>query len=297
MKPAPFEYYAPSSVDEALDLLAEHGYDVKILAGGQSLVPSMNFRLAVPPAILDLNFIPELSYIRPTDEGGVVIGTMTRDVDVEYDEYVYEHFPVIREAMHFVAHPQIRNRGTFGGAIAHADPTAQMPAVVVALKGQMLIRSKSGERWVPCDEFFMGPFTTSLNYDEMLVEVALPPMAPRSGASYQQMERQAGAQALVGGVAAVSLDQDGNAQDVRLVLCSVGEIPTLAVKAAEVLIGKKPTPELIAEAAAVAAAEDVDPGGDIHCSVEFRRHLVEVISRRALSQAFERAHNEGASHD
>lgn len=294
MKPAPFEYYAPSSVAEALDLLAEHGYDVKILAGGQSLVPSMNFRLALPPAILDLNFITELAYIRPTDDGGVVIGTMTRDTDVEFDEYVTTHFPVIREALHYVAHPQIRNRGTFGGAIAHADPTAQLPAVVLALQGTMLIRGKAGDRVVSCDEFFMGAFTTSINYDEMLIEIAVPPMAPRSGASYQQMERQAGAQALVGGAAVVSLDEVGNTSDVRLALCSVGETPLLAAKAAELLTGKKPTPELIAEAAAKAAAEDVDPGGDIHCSVEFRRHLVEVVSRRALTQAFERAQSQGA---
>lgn len=288
MKPAQFDYYAPTSVEEALGLLADLGYGVKILAGGQSLVPAMNFRMALPPALLDLNNITELAYIRPTQDG-IAIGTMTRDSDVEHDPEVIKRFPIIKEAMHHIAHPQIRNRGTFGGAIAHADPTGQLPAVCLALQARYLVSSKNGQRWVESDDFFIGPFTTVIEPEEMLVEVFLPNMAPHSGASYQQTARQAGAQALVGAAAVVELDDAGLCENVRLAYLSVGETPLLALHAAKELVGKAPTPDTIAKAAATAAAEDVDPGGDIHCSVEFRRHLVEVIGCRALTAAFAQA--------
>ncbi len=293
MKPAPFDYYAPTSVTEALDVLDSLGYDVKVLAGGQSLIPAMNFRMALPSALLDLNNIADLAYIRSTPDGGVAIGAMTRDSDVEHDAMVIERFPLIVESMPHIAHPQIRNRGTFGGAIAHADPTAQLPAVCMALKARYLVRSKSGERWVETDEFFLGPFTTALNPEELLVEVAIPPMAKRSGSSYKQMARQAGAQALVGAATVVTLDAQGRCEDVRMVLFSVGETPVLAVEAAKELVGQVPTPEAIQAAASVAAATDVDPGGDIHCSVEFRRHLVEVLAAQSLTEAFERAKQKG----
>ncbi len=228
MKPAPFDYYAPASVDEALDVLDSLGYGVKVLAGGQSLVPSMNFRLAVPPALLDLNNIADLSYIRPEPDGGIAIGAMTRDSEVEHSPVVAERFPMIVESMPHIAHPQIRNRGTFGGAIAHADPTAQLPAVCLALKARYLARSKKGERWIETDEFFVGPFTTILEPEELLVEVSIPPMSPRSGSSYQQMARQAGAQALVGIATVVDLDENGQVEDARMALLSVGETPVLA---------------------------------------------------------------------
>ncbi|MCL4562807.1 MAG: FAD binding domain-containing protein [Chloroflexi bacterium] len=289
MKPASFEYYAPTNVDEALARLAELGYGVKVLAGGQSLVPSMNFRLAQPPALLDLNNVQELFYIRPTSDGGVAIGTMTRDSQVEHDALIKEKFPIIAAAMHFMAHPQIRNRGTFGGAIAHADPTAQLPAVVLALNGRMRIRSQQGERWVAAEEFFVGPFTSVLEPEELLVEVELPPTPAHSGWSYRQMERQAGAQALVGVAVMVSLDEAGKCRSARIAFLSVGETAVLARQAAQMLTGQKPTAELIHAAAETAANVDIEPGGDIHCSVEYRRHLAEVLARQALTEAFERA--------
>jgi len=293
MKPAPFDYYAPASVDEALDVLDSLGYGIKVLAGGQSLVPSMNFRLAVPPALLDLNNIADLAYIRAESDGGVAIGAMTRDSDVEHSTLVAERFPMVVECMPFIAHPQIRNRGTFGGAIAHADPTAQLPAVCLALKARYLARRKDSERWIESDEFFLGPFTSSLEPEELLVEVVIPPMGPRSGSSYKQMARQAGAQALVGIATVVDLDDQGQCEDVRMVLLSVGETPLLAAAAAQKLIGQVPTEEAIQDAAVTAATEDVEPGGDIHCSPEFRRHLVEVLVVKSLTAAVERARQKG----
>jgi CO/xanthine dehydrogenase FAD-binding subunit len=289
MKPAEFDYYSPASIDEALDLLAKLGYSGKVLAGGQSLAPSMNFRLAQPAALVDLNQIPELSYIKSSEDGGLLIGTMTRDSQVEHDPLVAQRFPVIAEAFHFVGYPQIRNRGTFGGAIAHADPTAQMPAVLLALNGRCHVRSKTADRWVTAEEFFAGPFTTVLNPDELLVEVAIPPTGPRSGTSYQQMARQAGAQALVGVVVFVSVDEKKRCQQARLALLSVGMTPILAKEAARLLIGKEPTQAVIQAAAETAAGKDIDPGSDIHCSVEFRRHLAKMLTAQALQVAFDRA--------
>ncbi|MDD5368197.1 MAG: xanthine dehydrogenase family protein subunit M [Anaerolineaceae bacterium] len=288
MKPAPFDYYAPTNVTEALDLLADLGYDVKVLAGGQSLVPAMNFRLAQPPALLDLNNISELSYIRPTPEGGVAIGAMARDSDVEHDPLVIERFPVIQEAMVTIAHPQIRNRGTFGGAIAHADPTGQLPAVTLALGARYHLRRKTGERVIPADEFYLGSFTTAIEPEELLVEIEIPPLPAHTGVCYQQMARQAGAQALVGVTAVVTLDAQGACQDVRLTYLSVSETPAFAPNATSVLIGRVPTPELIQKTAETAANVDFDPAGDIHCSPEYRRHLIEVLTVQALSKAIER---------
>ncbi len=289
MKPAPFDYYAPASVDEALDILSEKGYDIKVLAGGQSLVPSMNFRLAQPPALLDLNNIPDLAYIKPAPDGGVVIGAMTRDSDVEHNPMVAERFPVILQAMPFIAHPQIRNRGTFGGAIAHADPAGHLPAVTLALNARYHIRSKNGDRWVGCDEFFLGPFTTAMEPDELLVEVEIPALPARTGTSYHQMARQAGAQALVGVAAVVTLDPGERVAAARIALLSVGETPVLAGRAAASLAGKLLTPETIEAAAEAAATVDTDPGGDIHCSPEYRRHLIRVLVAKSLEEAGERA--------
>jgi carbon-monoxide dehydrogenase medium subunit len=293
MKPAEFDYYAPASIDEALELLAKLGYSGKVLAGGQSLVPSMNFRLAQPAALVDLNWIPELPYIKSAEDGGLVIGAMTRDSQVEHDPLVGQRFPVIAEAFHFVGYPQIRNRGTFGGAIAHADPTGQMPAVLLALNGRCHVRSKTSDRWVPGEEFFSGPFTSIMNPDELLVEVAIPPTGPRSGTSYQQMARQAGAQALVGVVANVSLDEKKRCKQARLALLSVGMTPLLARESVKLLIGKEPTQAVIEAAAEMAAGKEIDPGSDIHCSVEFRRHLARSLTARALQTAFERAEQRG----
>jgi len=289
MKPAPFKYYAPATVDEALVHLAEHGWDAKVLAGGQSLIPMMNFRLAQPAVLVDLNNVAELFYIRPHRDGGLLVGAMTRQRQVERDSLVAERVPMIHAALPKVAYPQIRSRGTFGGSIAHADPSAELVAASVALRGQFRLRSKRGERWVPADQFFVGLFTTVLEPEELLVEIALPPLPPRSGWSFLEVARRHHDFALVGVAAVAVLDGRGRCEQARLVYFSVGDGPVEAHHAAGVLQGQEPTVEAIAEAAQTAGKADVDPNSDINASAEYRRHLVKVLGQRALAEAFARA--------
>jgi CO/xanthine dehydrogenase FAD-binding subunit len=300
MKPAPFKYYVPTSVDQALDHVAQLGYDAKILAGGQSLIPTMNFRLAQPAALIDLNNIPELFYIRSSGDGGTLIGAMTRQGTVERDPLIAERAPLVRAAMPFIAHPQIRSRGTFGGSIAHADPAAELPAVTVALGARYRVRNKAGERWIPAEEFFVGLFTTQLQPDELVVEIALPPIPRtplrgvplRSGWSFQEVARQSGAFGLVGVATLVTLDNRNRCQQARLVFLSCGEKPMLAQHAAKRLVGQSPTAEAIRAAAEAAAKDDVDPSSDIHASADYRRHLVKVLAVRSLTEAFNRANTQ-----
>jgi len=252
----------------------------------------MNFRLAQPSALIDLNNIPELAYIRSADDGGVLIGAMTRQSTVERAPLIAERAPLVREAMPHIAHPQIRTRGTFGGSIAHADPAAELPAVTVALGARYRVRNKAGERWIPAEEFFVGLFTTLLQPDEVLVEIALPAMPPRSGWSFQEVARQSGAYGLVGVATLVTSDDTPSGrrcQQVRMVFLSCGEKPVLAQHAAKALVGQAPTSEAIRAAAEAAAKDDVDPSSDIHASAAYRRHLVKVLAARALTEAFQRA--------
>ena len=289
MKPAPFEYYAPTTVEEALSLLAEHGSDAKVLAGGQSLIPMMNFRLVQPSVLVDLNNIPQLAFIRPDEEGGLRLGAMTRHRQVEFDPVVAERAPLLHETMPKIAYSQIRSRGTFGGSVSHADPSAELPSVSVALGGSFRLQSQKGDRWVPANEFFVGLFTTLLEPGELLVEVSLPSMPIRSGWSLMEVARRPHDFALVGVAALVSLDENRLCQQAQMVFISAGDIPTVAHKAVELLKGQAFSSDLIKEAAEVAAKEDIDPSSDIHASAEFRHHLANVLAKRALKQAFERA--------
>jgi carbon-monoxide dehydrogenase medium subunit len=289
MKPPPFEYYNPKTVEEALFLLAEHGYDAKPLAGGQSLIPMMNFRLAQPAVLVDLNNIFELSYIKPNENGGVRLGAMTRHHQVEHDPLIEERAPLIFEAMPKIATTQIRSRGTFGGSISHADPSAELVAVSVALDGRFRLRSQSGERQASATEFFLGMFTTLLEPEELLVEASFPAMPPRTGWALMEVARRPHDFALVGVAAVMSLDDQEHCQDTRIVFLSVGDGPVTAQRAAETMKGQVPTPELMRAAAEIAATEDVDPSSDIHASSAYRRHLVKVLTHQALELAFERA--------
>jgi carbon-monoxide dehydrogenase medium subunit len=289
MKPAPFEYYAPTTIEEALVHLTEHGYDAKALAGGQSLIPMLNFRLAQPSVLVDLNNISELFYIRPDENGGLLLGAMTRQSQVEHDALVAERAPLVHEVMPQIAYPAIRTRGTFGGSLAHADPSAELVAVSMTLNGRFRLRSQAGERWVPADEFFVGLFTTVLEPDELLVEVALPATPPRSGWSFLQITRRHHDFCIAGVAVLVTLDDKDQCEQARLVFLSAGDGPVNARQAAEMLIGQAPTPEAIRAAAEKAASDEIDPGSDIHASAEYRRHLAKVLALRALEQAFERA--------
>ena len=288
MKPAPFKYFAPSTIDETLTLLSEYGYDAKILAGGQSLIPTMNFRMAQPTVLIDLNNVSELFYVK-NESDGLRIGAMTRQREMERNALVSQIAPLIQETMPFIAHSQIRNRGTVGGSIAHADPAAELPAVMMALNAQFQLRSKNGERWVLAKEFFQGMFTTALEPEEILTEISLPVLLRNCGWAFREVARRRGDFALVGAAAVVVLDNNKKCQQARLVFLSVGDGPVEAHQAEQILIGQDESDKLIGDAAETAATKDIDPPGDIHASPEYRRHLARVLTKQVLSQAFERA--------
>lgn len=299
MKPAPFEYLAPDSLDAALDLLARRGGEAKLLAGGQSLIPVMNFRLAQPSLLVDLNRLSGLDYLREAgaDNGGLRIGAMTRQRRLERDPLTARLAPLLREAVPFIAHPQIRNRGTVGGSLAHADPAAELPAVAVALDARFRLQRAGGERWVAARDFFNGLFSTVLEPDEMLVEVALPPPGPaaaRTGWAFLEIARRLGDYAQVGIAARVTLEEGSDrCREARLVYLSVGDGPVEALQAARMLAGAELTGEAIAAAADKAARDEMEPTGDIHASTEFKRHLARVLTGRALRRAAARAKGEG----
>jgi CO/xanthine dehydrogenase FAD-binding subunit len=245
--------------------------------------------MARPTALVDLNNVPELSYIRPTENGGLAIGTMTRVFTVENDAEVTRKFPLLTEVAKFIAHPQIRRRGTFGGAIAHADPAGQLPSISVLMNMKALIRRKGEERWVDGQDLIIGPFMTVIEPDEMLAELVLDPWQPRTGYKYVQVARQSGGYAQSAVASIVTLDEKGSCKDVRMVLMSVGEVPILSQKAGEILIGNAPTREAIEEVAEVVSNEEIDPATDLHATADYKRSITRVLAVRSLTEAFERA--------
>ncbi len=293
MKPASFKYFVPKSVEETLTLLAEHGWDAKVLAGGQSLIPMMNFRLAQPEILIDINNISELANIHVDENGGLRIGSMVRHYQVEQSPLVAQRAPLIYETLPQIATSQIRSRGTFGGSIAHADPSAELPAVTVALEGRYRLQSQSGERWVPANEFFVGMYTTQLEPEELLVEVEIPLLKPKTGWALLEVARRPHDFALVGVAAVVRLNDKDECEHAKLVLFSVGEGPVEAHKAIDVMLGQKLDQDVIQEASEVASSEDIDPSSDIHATTEFRRHLAGVLTRRAIEQALSKVGENG----
>jgi carbon-monoxide dehydrogenase medium subunit len=287
MKPAPFRYVAADSLAAALALKAEHGDEARFLAGGQSLIPAMNFRMAQPAVLIDLNPLSDLDYVRH-ERQMLRIGALTRYRTLQRSDLVARHQKLLDEALPNVAHPQIRNRGTLGGNLAHADPASELPAVVAALGGRLQAQSKRGERWMGAKEFFIGALTTALAADEMLVEIELPDLPPRSGTCFLEVARRQGDYAMMGVAAVLSLDARGVCTDARLAYCSAGETPILATKAAQTLVGwRLGEPEF--KAAAEAAAREVQPLGSVHATPDYQRHLAAVLTRRALRIARERA--------
>jgi carbon-monoxide dehydrogenase medium subunit len=291
MKPASFEYHSPDTLDEALNLFAETGSDIKALAGGQSLVPAMNFRLARPAVLVDLNRIRALAYIEKDRGGGLRIGAMTRQRAVERSELVAREAPLLFDALPWIAHPQIRNRGTVGGSLAHADPAAELPAVMVALDALFVLRSRTAVRTVPARSFYTGVLSTELRPDELLTEIRIPPLAPGTGAAFVEVSRRRGDFALIGVAVNLVVNDAGACESVGIALVSAGDRPILATGAMAVLEGVVAGAAEIEEAARVAAELDIDPPGDIHGSPAYRRHLARVLVRRALSQAAERSSN------
>jgi carbon-monoxide dehydrogenase medium subunit len=296
VKPASFAYHRPGTVEEALSVLAQNGSEAKPLAGGQSLIPAMNFRLARPSVLVDLNRIEEMAYVRGADgrtvgrsDGQLHIGAMTRQSVAERDASIAEWAPLLKETMPFIAHPQIRNRGTIGGSLAHADPAAELPSVMVALGATFQLRGPKGSRSILAEEFYTDLFATALQPGELLVDIAIPRMAPHTGWAFLEVSRRHGDYALAGVAALVSLDDKGKCREARIALLSVGDGPVLAKKAINALKGEKPGAKVIAEAAEAAGAKDIDPPGDMHASAAYRRQLTTVLTRRALEKAFQRA--------
>lgn len=286
MKPASFAYVAPRSVPEALAVLAAHGEEAKVLAGGQSLVPLLNMRLARPAVLVDINGIRGLAYLRRRD-GVLHVGALTRQRAVEASTLVRRSVPLLLEAIRYVGHPQIRNRGTVGGSIAHADPAAELPAVLAALDGEVVVRSEGGERIIPARSFFTGYLTTALEPTDLLTEIRFALTGPDTGTAFVELARRHGDFALVG-VAAVLRRQDGTIRDARLAFTGVGPGPVRVAEAEALLAGASPTAKVFGEAARAAAAR-LEPDGDIHASADYRREMAGVLARRALDLAWQRS--------
>ena len=285
MKPPKFEYHAPSTLDEALALLARYNGDAKLLAGGQSLVPLLNFRLARPAALIDLNRITSLAYIREHD-GHVRLGAMTRQRAIEFSPVVARRLPLLREATRWVGHLPIRSRGTIGGSIAHADPSAEYPAVLTALEGEVVARGPKGERTLSSGVLFETYLTTTLAPDEILTEVRLPVMAEGAGWAFEELARRHGDFAIVGVAAAVW--RSGGRVTARLATAGAGGTPQ-RLRAAEEIVERDGLGAAAIEAAGRRASELVEPDADIHASADYRRHLAGVLTERALKRAAERA--------
>jgi CO/xanthine dehydrogenase FAD-binding subunit len=282
MKPAAFDYLRPASADEAVAQLAEYGGDAKILAGGQSLVPLLNFRMLRPSVLIDINRLTELDYIRE-DGAGLRIGALTRHHTLEMSPLVRQRFPVLGEAMAHVAHLAIRNRGTIGGSLSHADPAAELPMIAVLLDAEI----RTGSRSHPAQRFFLGPLTTALNEDELITEIVWPALPPRTGWGFEELARRHGDFAIAA-VAATLTASGGKIAEARLAAMGVGETPLRLSTVEASLLGQSFTPGL-ATAAAEQAPGCVQPFGDLHASADYRRHLVGILTERALVAAWSRA--------
>jgi CO/xanthine dehydrogenase FAD-binding subunit len=287
MKPAPFKYIAATSLPHALSLKADHGDDAKFLAGGQSLIPTMNFRLARPAVLIDINDIGDLAGIRPS-AAATRVGSLTRYRALQRDEAFTRTFPLIGEALPHIAHPQIRNRGTIGGNLSHADPASELPAIAVALGARFHVRTTTQERWIEAPDFFVGALTTDLKPDEMLVEIELPSPRPRTGCCFMEIARRRGDFAIAGAAVMMTLGERDECTHVRMAFCGVGETPIDASSAADVLIGHAPTEQAIRDVAAIVQTA-IAPGGSVHATADYQRHIAGVLTERALQTAYQRA--------
>ncbi len=291
MKPAKFEYFAPTSLAEALELLEEHGDDAKVLAGGQSLMPMLNMRLARPKVVADINRIPGLDYISPTPDGGLAIGALTRQRTVEKSTVVKERFPVLAAAMPSIGHFQIRNRGTVGGSISHADPAAELPAVCLALDGEFVLSSASNQRVLKAENFFISPLTTAIEPGELLTEIRLPARSEEWRWGFQEVCRRQGDFAMVGAVSLLQLDGDGVCQSACITMFGVGGTPLRIRRAEEALLGDRIDGSVLEDVSKI-VSEELDPDSDIHASATYRKEVGGVIARRTLEAAISRVNGD-----
>jgi carbon-monoxide dehydrogenase medium subunit len=286
MKPPPFEYHAAASVDEAVALLAEHGDDAKVLAGGQSLVPLLALRLARPAHLVDINGAGELTSV--ANGNGLTVGSLVRQRVAERSEEVAAANPLLVRALGLIGHTAIRNRGTIGGSIAHADPAAELPAVLRALDGEVVARSARGTRTVAAADLFQGFLTTALEPDELVTGVRFPAWAAGTGWSFQEFSRRSGDFAIAGVAATLRLDRNGMIADARIALSGRGTTPVRASKAEAALVGQEPSDDVF-EAASADAVAGLDPPSDVHGTTAYRRHLAARLARRALREAHARS--------
>lgn len=291
MKPASFRYFDPGSLEEAFQLLAEHGDEAKVIAGGQSLMPLINMRLLRPGVLIDLNRITSLAGIRREGDR-LVVGALTRQREVERSPLVQECCPMLSEALSYVGHLAIRSRGTVGGSVAHADPAAELPAVVCALGAEIELTGPDGVRILVPEEFFLTYLTTTLEPGEILTALRFPVIPANTGQAYREVSRRHGDFALAGAAAEITLGENGRIHHAALGLTGVGPTPLRAAAAEALLVGKPPEERLFGEAAA-AVAEEIEPDSDLHASADYRRHLASVMAQEALSLAASRARREG----
>ncbi len=289
MKPAPFDYYDPRSLDEALGLLRRHGRDARVLAGGQSLVPRLNLRILTPAVVVDLNRVPELAYVRQTN-GLVSFGAMTRQRAIQFSDLVSAKLPLLGEAIRLIGHLPTRTRGTIGGSLAFADPAAELPALVTALDGDLVVRGPTGERTLKPAEFFVGSFATALAPEELLVEIRLPAAPPASGAAFEELALRENHFALVGVAAQLTVDRDGRCTMARV---GVSGCPTpTRLRPVEKLLEGQDLGQGVIAAAAERAADLVEPIDDLHATSGYRRRLTRVLVARALARAAAKARNQ-----
>ncbi len=287
MIPKQFEYFAPKTLGQAIALLKQYKDEAKVLSGGQSLIPMMKLRLATPKYVIDINNIKGLSYIKEAG-GQIRIGALTRHAQIEHSPLIREKLPMLAEAAHHIADQQVRNLGTIGGSLAHSDPAADWPANMLALDAEFVIQGVR-KRTVKAVKFFKGPFETDLKPTEILTEIRIPiPKGDKVGQAYLKFERKAGDFATVGVAANVVLDKNNKITKVGIGLTAVAPAQFRATEAEKILLGNVPTAELIDEAAK-AAAEMSDPMPDLRGSVEYKREMARVFTRRALRLALERA--------
>jgi aerobic carbon-monoxide dehydrogenase medium subunit len=290
LKPAPFEYFAPETVEEVVSLLADHGDESKVLAGGQSLIPLLALRLASPSVLIDLNRVTSLDYL---DSGGHVlkIGALTRHRAVEKLAGLEENCAMVSDAVELVGHVAIRNRGTVVGSMTHADPAAEWPALALALDGEFDVVGPNGARTIPADSFFVTYLTSALEPEELVTEVRLTLPTGRVGSSFVELARRHGDFAVAGTGAVLSLSKSKTIEDARIVLIGVGPTALRARDAEQILVGRDANTDAFEEAAEL-VQQTIDPTGDIHGSSEFRREIAKVLTRRALISAADRGGGE-----